>query len=67
MASDLWGFLILLFLMRGSKHVSKRFGERMAKLFEFYPGEHALPTGFSTPQGRLEACNPPSVDVLTRV
>ncbi|KAI9884875.1 MAG: tRNA-specific adenosine deaminase subunit tad3 [Watsoniomyces obsoletus] len=36
-AIDLWGFMILLFLLRGSKHVSKSFGERMQKLFEFYP------------------------------
>lgn len=37
-ALDVWGALVLLFLMRGSHHVSEKFGLRMKKLFEFYPG-----------------------------
>lgn len=36
---DLWGALLILVLHRGSKHISESFGERMARLFEFFPGE----------------------------
>lgn len=35
---DLWGALVILFFYRGTKHVSKRLGARMEKLFEFFPG-----------------------------
>lgn len=56
--TDLFGGLALLFLHRGSKHISKSFGERMANLFEFIPGEYAVggPNLFREPLLTFYSC-----------
>ncbi|KAI9792970.1 MAG: hypothetical protein M1816_001292 [Peltula sp. TS41687] len=34
---DVWGSMSILAVFRGAKHVSKRWGARMEKMFEFFP------------------------------